>query len=101
MLVMWLMIFIGASYVYVLFFVNLTGYALGLKGTTALARHVFLEDWAPGLQTLLCTAVFLFSAVQVPSISTYIYIYYKDILQIYIYIMIYTLYMDVIRSFEI
>lgn len=60
----WLRAAAGASYVYVLFFVNLTGYALGLKGTTQLVRHVFLEDWAPGLQTLLCTAVFLFAAVQ-------------------------------------
>ena len=37
----------GASYVYVLFFVNLTGYALGVGGTTSLAQHAFLEDWAP------------------------------------------------------
>lgn len=37
----------GASYVYVLFFVNLTGYALGVGGTASLAQHAFLEDWAP------------------------------------------------------
>lgn len=39
--------FWGATYVYVLFFVNLTGYALGVGGTASMAQHAFLEDWKP------------------------------------------------------
>ncbi|CAL1169443.1 unnamed protein product [Cladocopium goreaui] len=61
----WVRAAAGASYVYVLFFVNLTGYALGVGGTASLAQHAFLEDWAPCLETLVCTAIFLFAAVQV------------------------------------
>jgi len=40
-------LFRGATYVYVLFFVNLTGYALGVGGTASMAQHAFLEDWKP------------------------------------------------------
>lgn len=61
----WIRAAAGTTYVYVLFFVNLTGYALGVGGTSSLTQHTFLVDWAPGLETLLCSFLFLFSGVQV------------------------------------
>ncbi|CAE7298302.1 gup1 [Symbiodinium necroappetens] len=55
----------GALYIYVLFFVNLVGYALGISGTLGLLHLAFGDAPSTALPLLMCTGLLALSMVQV------------------------------------
>ncbi|CAE7873979.1 gup1 [Symbiodinium microadriaticum] len=55
----------GALYIYVLFFVNLVGYALGITGTLGLLHLAFGDAPSTALPLLMCTGLLALSMVQV------------------------------------
>ncbi|CAE7359341.1 gup1 [Symbiodinium sp. CCMP2456] len=61
----WLKAAGGALYIYVLFFVNLVGYALGITGTLGIVHLAFGDAPSTALPLLMCTGLLALSMVQV------------------------------------
>lgn len=54
----------GTAYVFVMLFVNLVGYGIGVDGTVAITLAAFFEDLRTGLSTLAAAYFTLLCGVQ-------------------------------------
>ncbi|CAE8647970.1 unnamed protein product [Polarella glacialis] len=61
----WVRCAAGTTYIYVMLFVNLVGYGIGVGGSLSVTGAAFFGNAGQGLKTLLGSYIILFSGVQV------------------------------------